>query len=55
MDNNALGSKSAKVDWIPRIKELTESKVVGAVFYSDGGQRSIHFKARAGYGLNVCF
>lgn len=55
MDNNTMGSRSTGVDWETRINELKESKVAGAVFYSDGGQRSIHFKARAGFGLHVYF
>jgi len=50
-----MGSQSAGMDWEARINELKESKVAGAVFYSDGGQRSIHFKARAGFGLHVYF
>lgn len=50
-----MGSKSSHIDWKSRIEELKEKGVVGAVFYSDGGQRSINFKARAGYGLHVYF
>ena len=55
MDNNVMGSKSAAIAWNSRIDELKELKVSGAVFYSDGGHRAVHFKPRAGYGLHVYF
>ena len=50
-----MGSKSAAIAWNSRIDELKELKVSGAVFYSDGGHRAVHFKPRAGYGLHVYF
>lgn len=55
MDNIILGSKSTSVDWKSRIDELKERNVSGAVFYSDGGHRTISFKPRSGYGLHVYF
>lgn len=55
MDNNAMGSKSTHVDWKPRIEELKEQGITGAMFYTDGGHRNVHFKARAGYGIHAYF
>lgn len=41
--------------WEPRIKELEEAKVTGAVFYTDGGQRIVKFKSRSGWGIHGYF
>lgn len=51
----AIEDKSAKVDWVSRIKELKELEVTGVVFYSDGGQRMVNFKSRSGFGIHSYF
>lgn len=42
-------------DWKDRITELKELKTTGVCFYTDGGQRTVAFQSRAGYGIHAYF